>query len=98
MTEVTQDPLVERLRSSAQAFRDHTLYDSEGDALRLGVQADEMLEAAERILALESTLGWHRSRWREVSDDWDVNCGMRNFATVSIDDEPGSAALEGKHE
>ena len=48
--------LVERLRSSAKAFREHTVYDSEGDPLRLIVQADECDEAATRIADLETQL------------------------------------------
>ena len=41
-----KDELIERLRSSAKAFRENTVYDSEGDPLRLIVQADECDEAA----------------------------------------------------
>jgi hypothetical protein len=44
--------LVERLRSSAKAFRENTVYDSEGDPLRLIVQADEFDEAADALEAL----------------------------------------------
>ena len=46
--------LVERLKSSAKAFRENTVYDSEGDPIRLLVQADECDEAADRITALEA--------------------------------------------
>jgi len=41
--------LCERLRASAAAFREHTVYDSEGDPLRLTVQAAEADEAAETL-------------------------------------------------
>ena len=44
--------LVDRLRSSAKAFRENTVYDSEGDPLRLIVQADEADEAADTITRL----------------------------------------------
>jgi hypothetical protein len=40
------------LRSSAKAFRENTVYDSDGDAFRLGVQADECDEAATAIESL----------------------------------------------
>jgi hypothetical protein len=46
------DDLIERLRSSATAFRENTVYDSEGDSVRLIVQADECDEAADRIATL----------------------------------------------
>lgn len=36
-----------RLRSSAKAFRENTVYTSDGDAVRLGVQADEAADAIE---------------------------------------------------
>jgi hypothetical protein len=39
----------ERLRSSAAAFREHTVYDSEGDPLRLIAQADEADKAADTL-------------------------------------------------
>lgn len=51
-----QISLIDRLRESAAAFRDNTVYDSDGDAHRLGVQADEMIEAADRIASLEAAL------------------------------------------
>ncbi len=38
-----------KLRASAAAFREHTVYDSEGDPLRLTVQAAEADEAADTI-------------------------------------------------
>ena len=41
--------LCERLRASAAAFREHTVYDSEGDPLRLTVQAAEADEAADTL-------------------------------------------------
>ena len=43
---MTNTDLIERLKSSAKAFRENTVYDSEGDPLRLIVQADECDEAA----------------------------------------------------
>ncbi|MFA5580540.1 MAG: hypothetical protein WDA25_01150 [Paracoccaceae bacterium] len=43
------DKLVERLRSSAHAFREHNVYTQDGDAVRLTVQADEMGAAADLI-------------------------------------------------
>lgn len=38
--------LLARLKSSAKAFRENTVYTDDGDPIRLGVQADEMDEAA----------------------------------------------------
>lgn len=49
-----RDDLKARLRSSAKAFRENTVYDSDGDAIRLIVQADESDEAADRIEQLEA--------------------------------------------
>ena len=46
--------IVERLRSSAKALRENTVYDSEGDPLRLIVQADEADEAAIEITRLRA--------------------------------------------
>ena len=40
------DALIRDLRSSAKAFRENTVYDSEGDPIRLIVQADEADDAA----------------------------------------------------
>ena len=48
--------LIERLKSSAKAFRENTVYDSEGDPLRLIVQADECDEAASELTALRAKL------------------------------------------
>jgi hypothetical protein len=41
--------LCKGLRSSAAAFREHTVYDSEGDPLRLIAQADEADKAADTL-------------------------------------------------
>lgn len=41
--------ICERLRSSAQAFRENSVFDSEGDEVRLIIQADECDEAADAI-------------------------------------------------
>jgi len=46
--------LIERLRSSAKAFRENTVYTSDGDAILLGVQAEECEQAADRVAALEA--------------------------------------------
>ena len=54
MTDIAK--LCERLRTSATAFREHTVYDSEGDPLRLIVQADELDEAADLIERLAAML------------------------------------------
>ena len=54
--EVAPD-LLTRLRSSAKALRENTVYDSEGDACRLGVQADEFDEASSAIQSLRAALG-----------------------------------------
>ncbi len=48
--------LVSRLRSSAKAFRENSVFDSDGDEVRLIVQADECDEAADRIERLEAGL------------------------------------------
>lgn len=52
MTKV--DELIGRLRSSAKAFRENTVYDSEGDPLRLIVQANECDEAAAALTDLQA--------------------------------------------
>jgi hypothetical protein len=46
------DALIHDLRSSAKAFRENTVYDSEGDPVRLIVQADEADKAAAAIADL----------------------------------------------
>jgi hypothetical protein len=51
-TETEARALIERLRSSAKAFRENTVYDSVGDPLRLIVQADECDEAAAMLETL----------------------------------------------
>lgn len=55
-TEPPLDDLCERLKSSAEAFRKHTVYDSDGDPIRLIVQADEMDSAAARIQSDAATI------------------------------------------
>ena len=54
----------EKLRSSAAAFREHTVYDSEGDPLRLIAQADEADEAADTLERQAAEI----KRLREASD------------------------------
>lgn len=49
-----QDDIEAKLRSSAKAFRENTVYTADGDAIRLGVQADEAEEAADTIAALRA--------------------------------------------
>ena len=44
--------LIEKLRSSAKAFREHPIYTQDGDGAYLTVQAAEMEEAAARLAAL----------------------------------------------
>lgn len=62
MTLSQQAPLVERLKSSAEAFRRYPVYTVDGDAVKLTVQADEAEEAAARITELEGfAQGWHRA-------------------------------------
>jgi Ni,Fe-hydrogenase III large subunit len=48
--------IVERLRSSAKAFRENSVFTSDGDEVRLGVQADECVEAAALIEELVEAL------------------------------------------
>ncbi len=53
MTARTLSDLVERLRSSAKAFRKHPIYNQDGDGCYLTVQAEECDQAAailQRIL------------------------------------------------
>lgn len=49
MTADTTPSIVERLNSSAKAFRDHPIYTADGDPVKLTVQAQELEEAASRI-------------------------------------------------
>ncbi|ANI79044.1 hypothetical protein [Sphingobium sp. EP60837] len=49
----TYADLIVGLQQSAKAFRENTVYDSEGDPLRLIVQADENDAAADAISRLE---------------------------------------------
>jgi len=46
--------LVEQLLSSAEAFRNHNVYTSDGEPIRLIVQAEECKKAADRIATLEA--------------------------------------------
>jgi hypothetical protein len=69
--------LCEGLRSSAAAFREHTVYDSEGDPLRLTVQAAEADEAADtlerqaaEIERLRVALVGCRELFSEIRKDW----------------------------
>lgn len=48
------DALIRDLRSSAKAFRENSVYDSEGDPVRLIVQADEADKAADAIANLRA--------------------------------------------
>lgn len=49
-------PIEQRLRESARAFHNHNVYDSEGDAVRLIVQANECDEAADLIDTLKARI------------------------------------------
>jgi NTP pyrophosphatase (non-canonical NTP hydrolase) len=51
------DPLVERLRSSAEAFRKYPVFTADGDPVLLTVQADELEEDA-RAALLSLQAGW----------------------------------------
>lgn len=64
MTPSQQAPLVERLKSSAEAFRRYPVYTVDGDAVKLKVQADEAEEVAARITELEGDL---KAAFREIS-------------------------------
>ena len=65
MTPSQQAPsLVERLKSSAEAFRRYPVYTVDGDAVKLTAQADEADEAAARITELEGDL---KAALREIS-------------------------------
>ncbi len=52
MTDPRLAPLVERLATSCVALRENWVYTGDGQRVRLGVQADEMEEAAIRIADL----------------------------------------------
>lgn len=58
--------LIERLRSSAAAFRENSVFDSEGDEVRLTVQARECDEAAAALEAAVEEI----ERLRELLRDW----------------------------
>lgn len=63
-----------RLRSSAKAFRENTVYDSEGDPLRLIVQADESDEAADALTALKAERDALRAAIAWVNEVHPTNC------------------------
>jgi len=48
--------LVDDARLDAKAFREHTVYDSDGDPIRLGANADRLDQYADTITALSSQL------------------------------------------
>lgn len=73
------DDLKARLRSSAKAFRENTVYDSEGDPLRLIVQADECDEAAQAITDLEALVGELGEALAECADDLEAEVRDRWF-------------------
>ena len=50
--------LVEECRLDAKAFRENTVYDSDGDPIRLIANADRLDQYADRIEALEAALSW----------------------------------------
>ena len=76
MTPSQQAPLVERLKSSAEAFRRYPVYTVDGDAVKLTVQADEADEAAARITELEG----------------EVQAGIREILALRADAERASPA------
>ena len=63
------DDLVEECRLDAKAFRENTVYDSDGDPIRLIANADRLDQYADRIEALEAenerlrgALGWYEKQ------------------------------------
>lgn len=64
--------LVERLRSSAQAFRDYPIFTGDGDPVFLKVQADELDEAAQALSTLASerdTMEIETATWLDLADE-----------------------------
>jgi len=81
--------LLARLKTSAAAFRENPVYDSEGDDVYLTVQADELdgaavmiLEQAERIERLEGALR------TIVREDDQMAAWCRGVARAALADEP----------
>lgn len=58
--------LIANLRSSAKAFRENTVYDSEGDPIRLIVQADECDQSATALTDAEAKLAKVREQITEL--------------------------------
>ena len=63
--------LVEECRLDAKAFRENTVYDSDGDPIRLIANADRLDQYADRIEHLEQAL-------REIIDFGDGDTGYGN--------------------
>ncbi len=63
-----------RLRSSAKAFRENTVYDSEGDPLRLIVQADESDEASDTLASYRAEITQLRDKLARARDDFNYLC------------------------
>ena len=79
--------LIANLRSSARAFRENTVYDSEGDPIRLIVQADECDQAATAITEAEAKLAKAREALKMSLDEWDAdepNCYIIEAARACL--------------
>lgn len=76
--ELKPGTLIEGLRASAKAFRENTVYDSEGDPIRLIAQADEADEAARTIEALTAERDLREDQIDELA----------NFIMAEVPGEP----------
>jgi len=61
MTDTSVEAMVERLRSSAKAFRENDIYTQDGDPVRLTVQAAELDDAADLLASQAQTIAALRS-------------------------------------
>lgn len=102
--------LVEQLLSSAEAFRNHNVYTSDGEPIRLIVQAEECKKAADRIATLEAentqlreALGYYADTFCELGEfneccgklrDDDCSGCKARAALASCDIEQIVAAME----
>jgi hypothetical protein len=84
------DDLVTEARLDAKAFRENTVYDSDGQAIRLGANADRLDKYANRIEALEAEL----AHVTEDRDLWKYSEATCNAQYDKLDAELSEARAE----
>lgn len=77
--------LVAEARLDAKAFREHTVYDSEGDPIRLGANADRLDKYADTITALSRQLAEREAEIARLSKALvDHNGALRSAQQVAF--------------